>query len=216
MKIKKRWFLAMAVALLLLLVGAAVPNTSGSSEVRWDIVSINPPTDFTLDPGGVASARAEDCSKITLTGSGTFVAPAGGGGTSGAVTGGGTWETFSASSPCTCASTATGTSTGSGTYEVTGLVRWDDAPGSLPGPVIDDIGVKADSTSGLAVLRIEYSDGERGVLIVSCHNPVGSPDAIFEGITATKGFVDYWNHEVAVGGVDANRTNFHVLRGPNN
>jgi len=45
---------------------------------------------------------------------------------------------------------------------------------------------------------------------------VGSPDAMFEGITATKGFVDYWNHELAVNGVDANRTNFHVLRGPNN
>ncbi len=206
MKIKKRWFLAMAGALLLLLVSAAVPHTTESSEIRWDIVSINPPTDFTLDPGGVASARAEDGSKITFTGSGTFVAPAGGGGTSSAATGGGTWHAFAPNA----------TSTGSGTYEVTGLVRWEDAPGSLPGPVIDDIGVKADSTSGLAVLRIEYSDGERGVLVVSCHNPVGSPNAIFEGITATKGFVDYWNHELAVNGVDANRTNFHVLRGANN
>jgi len=52
MKIKKRWFLAMAGALLLLLVSAAVPHTTESSEIRWDIVSINPPTDFTLDPGG--------------------------------------------------------------------------------------------------------------------------------------------------------------------
>jgi len=197
----------MAVPLLLLLVGAAVPNTSGSSEVRWDIVSVNPPTDFTLDPGGIASARAEDGSKIRFTGSGIFVAPAGGGGTSSAATGGGTWQTFAPN----------GTSTaGPFPYEVTGLVRWNDAPGSLPGPVIDDIGVKTDSTSGLAVLRVEYSDGERGVLVVSCHNPVGSPDAMFEGITATKGFVDYWNHEVAVDGVDANRTNFHILRGTNN
>jgi hypothetical protein len=216
MKIKKQWFLAMAVVLLLLSVGAAVPNTSGSSEIRWDIVSINPPTNFNLNPGGIASARAENCSKITFTGSGTFVAPAGGGGTSSGVTGGGTWETFSGSSPCPCNSTATGTPTGSGTYEVTGLVRWEDAPGSLAGPIVDNIGVKADSTSGLAVLRIEYSDGERGVLVVSCHNPVGSPDTLFEGITATKGFVDYWNHQLAVNGVDANRTNFHVLRGPNN
>ncbi len=126
------------------------------------------------------------------------------------------WETFSASSPCTCATTATGTSTGSGTYEVTGLVRWEDAPGLLPAAIIDNIGVKADSTSGLAVLRIAYSDGELGVLVVSCHNPVGSPNTLFEGITATKGYVDYWNHGVAVGGTDANRTSFHVLRGPNN
>jgi len=203
----------MAVVLLPLLVGGAISNTSGSSEVRWDIISLQPPNIF---PDGVASARAEDCSKITFTGSGTFVAPAGGGGTSSGVTGGGTWETFSGSSPCPCNSTATGTSTGSGTYEVTGLVRWEDAPGSLPPPIIDNIGVKADSTSGLAVLRIEYSDGERGVLIVSCHNPIGSPNALFEGITATKGFVDYWNHQLTVNGVDANRTQFHVLRGPNN
>ena len=203
MKIERLWFLAMAVVLLTLLVSGATPSAKGSSEVRWDIVSLQFPH---LLPNGVASARAEDSSKITLTGSGTFVAPAGGGGTSSAATGGGTWETFAPN----------GTSTGSGTYEVTGLVRWKDAPGTLLPAIIDDIGDKAASTSGLAVLRITYSDGERGVLAVSCHNPVGSPNALFEGITATKGFVDYWNHEVAVGGVDANRTNFHVLRGPNN
>jgi hypothetical protein len=204
MKIKKQWFLAMAVVLLLLSVGAAIPNTSGSSEVRWDIVSLQFPH---LLPNGVASARAEDNTKITLTGSGTFIAPAGGGGTSSAATGGGMWHTF--------ASDGT-TSTGSGTYEVTGLVRWEDAPGMLLPAIIDDIGVKADSTSGLAVLRIAYNDGERGVLVVSCHNPVGSPSGLFEGITATKGFVDYWKHDLAVNGVDANRTNFHVLRGANN
>jgi hypothetical protein len=39
---------------------------------------------------------------------------------------------------------------------------------------------------------------------------VGSPAAIFEGVTATKGFVDYWNREKPVMGVDGNRTNFHV------
>jgi len=120
MKIKKRWFLAMAGALLLLLVSAAVPHTTESSEIRWDIVSINPPTDFTLDPGGVASARAENGSKITFTGSGTFVAPASGG-TTGAVTGGGTWETFDSG----------GLSTGSGTYRVTNLADWEFA-NSLP------------------------------------------------------------------------------------
>jgi hypothetical protein len=208
MRVKRLWFLAMAVVLLPLLVGGAISNPNGSSEVRWDIISFQTIGGFpNLFPGGVASARAEDGSKITFTGSGTFVAPARGGGTSSGATGGGTWQTF--------ASDGT-TSTGSGTYEVTGLVRWDDAPGSLPGPVIDNIGVKAESSSGLAVLRIEYSDGERGVLVVSCHNPVGSPDTLFEGITATKGFVDYWNHELVVGGVDANRTQFHVLRGPNN
>src|SRR5207244_3925301 len=45
--------------------------------------------------------------------------------------------------------------------------------------------------SGLAVLLIKYSDGSGGTLIVSCHQPVGSPSGIFEGITATKGFVAF-------------------------
>src|SRR5712691_10261561 len=120
MKIERLWFLAIAVVLLPLLVGGAFPKTKGSSEVRWDIISLQFPD---LRPDGVASARAEDVSKITFTGSGAFVAPAGGGGTSSAATGGGTWETFAPNGT---------TSTGSGTYEVTGLVRWEDAPGSLP------------------------------------------------------------------------------------
>src|SRR5712692_9964655 len=99
----------------------ATSSVTGAEHVRWEIITNATGSPL---PGGIASARAQNCSKITLTGSGTFVAPAGGGGTSSGVTGGGTWETFSATAPCTCSSTATGTSTGSGTYEVTGLVRW--------------------------------------------------------------------------------------------
>ena len=38
-----------------------------------------------------------------------------------------------------------------------------------------------------------------------------APPSIFEGITASKGFVDYWNRVAPVGGVDGNRTLFHVL-----
>jgi len=46
---------------------------------------------------------------------------------------------------------------------------------------------------------------------VSCHL-VGTPDSVFEGVTATKGFVDYWNREAppAPPG-NADRTTFHVL-----
>jgi hypothetical protein len=41
---------------------------------------------------------------------------------------------------------------------------------------------------------------------------MGTPDNVFEGITVSKGFVDYWNRDPDVPGVDANRTIFHVLR----
>jgi len=100
-----------------------------AEHVRWDIASFDfTTTPFTISAGGVASAIAPSNLRITLTGSGTFVAPASGG-TSGAVTGGGTWETFG----------PTGASTGSGTYQVTKLVDWEFANIQLPN-LIDLIG----------------------------------------------------------------------------
>jgi hypothetical protein len=191
--------LSLVVVLALFLLGSAPTSASagGADHVRWDIFSI----DFaagTASPGGVASALAEDGSMITITGSGTFVAPAGGTGRSGAAKGGGTWETFDAA----------GVSTGSGTYEVTGLVLWEQAPGTFPLPT-DLIGDLAETSAGLAVLTIEYSDGERGILVVSCHL-VGTPDSVFEGINASKGFVHYYDNVTPLPGVDANRTLFHV------
>jgi len=200
MRIKNRWLLGIGVTLLWITATSSVAMGQ-AAHVRWDIVSVATGSPL---PGGVASARAQNCSKITLTGSGTFVAPAGGGGTSSGVTGGGTWETFSATAPCTCSSTATGTSTGSGTYEVTGLVRWEEK-GTFP--ALSDTAV-----GGLATLRVVFSDGSHGVLVVSCHSPSGSDPAIFEGITVSKSFVDYWNREAPSGApfVDANRTLFHI------
>jgi len=41
------------------------------------------------------------------------------------------------------------------------------------------------------VLRIEYNDGELGILVVSAAWSE-SPATIFEGITASKGFTDFW------------------------
>jgi hypothetical protein len=76
--------------------------------------------------------------------------------------------------------------------------------------VIDTIGDRADSRAGLAILRISYSDGSRGTLTVSCHLQ-GTPASVFEGITASKSFIDYWSREADVPGVDANRTIFHVV-----
>ena len=93
------------------------------------------------------------------------------------------------------------TLTGSGTFRAN------------PGNPQDVTGVAADARAGLAVLRIAYSDGDQGVLVVSCDQP-GTPTnlPIFEGITVTKGFVDYWNR-VAPESVPpfGNRTTFHVL-----
>jgi hypothetical protein len=161
---------------------------------RWDIISVDFATG-TLSAGGVASAKADDGSKITLTGSGTFQTNH-----KGKVRGGGTWQTLD----------ATGAATGSGTYHVRRLVSFALAPGTPPLPN-DNIGILANNRAGLALLWIRYSDGSHGILVVSCHL-VGTSDAVFEGITASKSFVDYWNREPppAPPG-NANRTTFHLL-----
>jgi hypothetical protein len=198
---KKLVFLAIAALAPLLIVSTARGGKGKNEEVtvRWDIVHFTSFNPNTFEAGGHASARAEDLSKITLTGTGTFNP-----GASDEVTGGGTWQTFSPS----------GTSTGNGTYKVTGFIRFDQAPGSIPSPpVIDNIGNATNAHSGLVFLSIRYSDGSRGVLIVSCDLPVGTPAGIFEGVTVSKDFVDYWNHEEPVPGIDGNRTAFHVTGG---
>jgi len=50
-----------------------IPTTvfADGKRVRWDIINVDFATG-TLSAGGIASARANDNSKITLTGSGTF------------------------------------------------------------------------------------------------------------------------------------------------
>jgi len=184
------WLLGIATVLVSIIATASVA-VEGGTQIRWDLISFQPPN---LQPGGVAGAQANDGSQIVLTGSGTFVV-----GESSTVTGGGTWATAGPIGSAT------------GTYEVNGLVRFQEAPGTLPLEVIDHIGDPADARSGLAVLRITYSDGSRGILVVSCHLPVGTPDTIFEGITATKGFVDFFDRVPPVAGVDAHRTVFHIL-----
>ncbi len=180
---------------------ASQSASGGAAHVRWDIISLNvsttPPT---LSPGGVAFASARNPGTLTirLAGFGTFVAPASGGPSS-AVTGGGTWQTFSG-----------GVSTGSGTYSVRGLTSWEFA-GFQTGTFFDLIGDTNERANGAAVLRIAYSDGSEGTLGIGCHGP-GAPSGIVEGVIATKGFVTYWDAGAPVGGVDANRTLFHVER----
>src|SRR5712691_10792209 len=168
---------AIGVAVLMLSAYVGTPAAhSNDTKVRWDIVSIDFSTN-TASAGGPASALANDGSKITVTGSGTF-AP----GEEDEVTGGGNWTARDASN----------NTTGSGTYKVTGLVRFDLAPGTFPSGNTDEIGNPLDVRAGLLVVAISYSEGSKGVVTVSCHL-VGTPDSVFEGVTASKGFVDYWN-----------------------
>jgi len=201
MRIVSKWILASAVVPLagLLCMTVGLPAVQGAADhLRWDIIHLDatttPPT---ISAGGVAfaSARNPNSLSIKLTGSGTFVAPASGG-TSGAVTGGGTWETFSGT-----------TSTGSGTYEVVGLAHWTFS--NLQPPVLTDLIDDGAAANGVAVFRIRYSDGSEGVLGVGCHGP-GAPDGAVEGAIASKGHVTYWDAQAPVGGVDADRTVFHV------
>jgi hypothetical protein len=182
--------LGAALALLVTLSSAA---SGGAQHVRWDIISLTggaPPGP--INPGGQASATAPDGDTITLTGSGTFVAPGSGGG-SGAVTGGGTWTTSSG---------------GSGTYTVTGLVSWESAGPQACCFFTDNID-EGTRTNGTAVLTIAFDDGSQGVLTIGCHGP-GAPPGIFEGIATTKGYKTYYTVQPPTSGVDANRTIFHV------
>lgn len=189
------------------LAGPAPVSAGAAAHVRWDIISVPNFAPLTLDPGGVAYALAGPNLKIKFTGDGTFVAPAGGGGSSSGVKGGGTWETFNGAA-----------STGTGTYKVTGLVRWELANlqaatfGGLP--IVDHIGSTNERANGYALLQIKYSDGTRGTLLIGCHGP-GAPDGIFEGVTATKGYATYWIPETPPPptGENKNRTLFHIGAG---
>ena len=201
MRIGKQWhfrlglLLTLATGLVLFVTLSSAASHGRAQHVRWDIISLvggNPPGP--INPGGHASATAPNGGDtITLTGSGTFVAPASGGG-SNAVTGGGTWTTSSGAS---------------GTYTVTGLVSWEFANVQAPTPAFIDNIDHGTRVNGTAVLTIAFSDGTQGVLTVGCHGP-GAPPGIFEGIATTKAYTTYYAVHDPVAGVDANRTNFHV------
>jgi len=200
-KLKRLGFLGViAVGISLLSIGVA--RAGDNESIRWDIPSVDFKTSpLTLSPGGHASAFANDGTKITLTGSGTLRSNSG---RPQDVTGGGTWKTFD----------AVGTATDSGTYEVTGFVSFVLAPApNPPSSFTDNICADCVLHSGLAVLRIAYSDGSEGVLVISCNVPgEGTPTSVFEGITVTKDFVDYWKRNNPVVGVDGDRTSIHILQ----
>jgi hypothetical protein len=133
------------------------------------------------------------CTSITMTGSGTFVVPEGGGSSS-AVTGGGTWKVVAGD----------GTAT-SGTFVVTELVQWEkseplEVPQCIPVGCLttDEIDKLSEATGGLAVVRVAYSDGTKGVVTLACSG-LPDPAAVTEGITASK---NVWLSNVAIPGVN--------------
>jgi hypothetical protein len=189
--VRRLAMLAGAAAVVLCVCSGVARGDEDATTIRWDIQHY---PGFVLQSGGEAFADAVDGSKIRLTGSGTFK-------TDGhEVTGGGTWKTFAAS----------GTLTGAGHFRVVNLVSWYASPGTLPcPPITDDIAPCADARAGLAVLQIQYRDGSLGKLVISCHLPVGSPVSTYEGITVSRGFIDYLIPENP--DLTMNGTIFHVI-----
>ena len=191
-----RLFLAIAVLLASPVVFSNSTEDNEKSKFRWDLMNYDPSTN-TLLPGGVNSSLANDGSMMTLTGTGTFVVPRNGKPSS-AVSGGGTWITTDSS----------GKQTGTGNYTVKELVRFDLRPFALLTGVNDGIGNVEDARGGLAFLTVAFDDGTHGVLVVSCNLAGEAID--FEGITASKGSVYYWNTQPPpVGNL------FHVIEGEN-
>jgi hypothetical protein len=99
------------------------------------------------------------------------------------VSGGGTWTTTDPS----------GTPTGRGNYTVQQLVRFDERPFALLSGVNVFFGSVRFIRGSLVFLTVAFDDGAQGVLVVSC-NLAGQP-IDFEGITASKGPVYYYNQQ---------------------
>jgi hypothetical protein len=201
------WLATLSLALMFVFVAVVARADDDKTIVRWDIISLT----FNegglgihgLNAGGVALAQAPNHVppnvpfRIRFTGSGTFPARRG---PSSDVTGGGTWETFDEN----------GLSTGFGKYRVRGLASWEFDSFQTPG-FIDHIADASTRANGNAVLRIRYSDGSTGVLLIGCHGP-GASNGIVEGVGGSKNQVTYWFIEQPPpGAVDLNRTLFHIL-----
>src|SRR3989454_3665869 len=84
------------------------------------------------------------------------------------------------------------------------------APGTFPLPH-DNIGNPADGRAALLVVRVAYSDGSEGSLVVSCNFAGTTTADVFEGVTALKGRTDFCNRATPATGVHGNRPAFHVI-----
>src|SRR5690242_13061911 len=178
MKVRSNFPGRVALALFAL-VGASVVRGQ-DTKLRWDLISLQfraPSAPNIISPGGFDSAVANDSAgmprlRIKLTGSGTFTQwdPTD-------VTGGGDYVI----------TTPQGAVVDSGSYTVTQLISWVFDSPQLPVNVNNITGGAAeDFRNGLAVFRIAFSDGSKGVLIVSCAGP-GASEEPYEGISVIKG-----------------------------
>jgi hypothetical protein len=200
-----RWaFISMLAALACVGAPGLSADESHGTRFRWDIIEISiSGSVITVFPGGISTSVAAlipaqgtgDDSTITLTGTGTFEPSE-----RHEVTGGGTWATAKKD----------GTPIASGQYRVAELLFWKMSPSNFAATgIVDGFGDPKDVRTGLAVLRVHYSDGEDGIVAISCSFGPPTPAAAFEGTTATKGFIDYSN-PTSKNGLDGN-TFFHVL-----
>ncbi len=165
MKIQKNWVLLALVAVVLAAISFPIyrAHADGNSQFQFNITPA-------ASGAPAASSLAEDGSKISFRGTGTFQPD-----DPQSVTGGGTWETTDSS----------GSVTGSGSWQPTLLVKWDLRPEIFaPNPAVK---------GGLAFFQITYDDGARGILGVSCFLP-GAPPSVSEGIIASKDSILYGGH----------------------
>jgi len=156
-----RWFrkslILLVLPLLFALAGAKGDGDGRETKYRWNLVKLTSFNPVTIFEGGFASALANDGSRITVRGHGTFEPQE-----PEDVTGGGTWTTYAPGGS---------TVTNEGTYRVQQLIRFDLVPGfQLTGSVDNIPGAKGDLSdirAGLPFVRIAYSDGSK-VLVTSC------------------------------------------------
>ena len=200
---KIRFHAAAAACLFTLCCGSMA---RGQDKLRWDMISVQfraPSAPNIVSAGGSDSAVNNDANgkpkqRITITGSGTFSPwdPTD-------VTGGGDYMIRDLN----------GNVVDSGSYTVTALVSWilDALSPSPPVQVNNITNTSAeDFRNGLAVFRIAFTDGSRGLLVVSCAGP-GATDKPFEGISVIKGAVHFQVPDAPTPNVDGNRTGFTVL-----
>ncbi|MGI8423078.1 MAG: hypothetical protein ACR2NO_03005 [Chloroflexota bacterium] len=193
-----------------LAMGTRTAWAQAAAPIRWDIVNLNPVTGgLEVSPGGESSASADDSppaqppaagERITYTGNGVFVP-----GAPRSVSGGGGYVIRNKQ----------GGEIGRGTYRVTELIYWTQGPGTPPPQIVSNrIPDAGTPSAGLAVLRIAYSDGQQGILAVSCQL-VDTPNSIFEGVFGTHGAASFWSADAPQTEpfVNANRTLFTILRG---
>jgi hypothetical protein len=126
-------------------------------------------------PGGTSTSIAAlipaqgtgDDSTITLTGTGTFEPSE-----PHEVTGGGTWATAKKD----------GTPIANGNYRVTELLFWKMSPSDFAATgIVDGFGDPEDVRTGLAVLRVHYSDGEDGIVAIELLLWSSYPRGCFRG-----------------------------------